>query len=409
MDLEESSSKKFIKNVLKYSPSSIIPALIGFITLPFLTKLFGPSIYGNYVLAITVVSILSLIVNTLWGTSIVRFHAFYKKKEELNSFYDTLIVGILLSVILISAVFLIILQLLKSGMDPYLYTLLLIGIPLFISTALISTLEQFLVAKEKASLYSFSIVFRSLVGFIFGIILILIFESGINGLMVGYIFSYLIIIPFIYYKIFNGIFIGKSYSKDVKSKLIRYGLPLVISNLSAWILSTSDRYIINLFRGSFEVGIYSASYSISEYSLVLIWTLFKLSSYPAMVNIWENRGELETQKYISKVTRYYLLVGVPAAVGLSVLAIPIIKILTSPEYYSGFIIIPFVAFGALLLGLQWWAQIGLLLHNKTGRLATIILVSGILNLVINFILVPQYGYIGAAISTLVSYFVLLAL
>lgn len=407
MDKEKSLMKKFIGDFLKYTPSSFIPALIGFLTIPILTKLFAPSDYGNYVLAISVVGFFAMIIQTLLGTPITRFFYSNKENENLESFYDTIVSLSITSTIIVTLFFIAILIIFKSNQG--LYNLLLIGIPLFIVTSLFGILKQVLVAKEKSHLYSFFTSFQALMGFLIGIGLIFVFNFDITGIIWGNILSFLMLLPFIYYYSFKGIFTGKNHSKKIYIDIIKYGSPLIIGNLASWILSISDRYILEFYRGSVEVGIYSASYGVSEQTITVIWSLFMIAAYPLIVRMWETQGEKPTQKYISKLTRYYLLISFPAALGLSILAKPVVSVLTSAAYLGGYQIIPLVIFGALLLGLQWWAQLGLLLHNKPNMIGVAVLIAGIINIILNILLVPVYGYIAAAVSTFISYLILLLL
>lgn len=407
MAKEESLVKKFIGDFLKYTPSSFIPALIGFLTVPILTKLFAPSDYGDYALAVSVVGFFAMITQTLLGTPITRFFYNNKKKGNLDTFYDTVISLSVTSTVIVTLFFIAILFFFKTS--PVLYGLLLIGIPLFIVTSLFGILKQVLVAKEKSNLYSFFTGSQAILGFFIGVGLIFILNFDISGIIWGNIISFLLLLPFIYYYSFKGVFIGRKFSKKIYVDVIKYGAPLVIGNLASWILSLSDRFILEFYRGSAEVGIYNASYNVSEQTITMIWSLFMIAAYPLIVRMWEMHGEKPTQKYISKLTRYYLLISFPAALGLSILAKPIISILTSPAYIGGYQIIPLVVFGALLLGLQWWAQLGLLLNNKTNMIGVTVLIAGIINIVLNIFLVPLYGYMGAAISTFISYLILLIL
>ncbi|GAG20573.1 unnamed protein product, partial [marine sediment metagenome] len=202
---------------------------------------------------------------------------------------------------------------------------------------------------------------------------------------------------------------AKSISTPLLSEMARYGFPLVIGNLAAWILSLSDRYVLEFFRGSQEVGIYSASYSISEPSIMLLATLFALTSGSIVYNIWEKEGEKKSQEFVSKLTKYYLLVCIPAVVGLSALAKPLINTLTGQEYHGGYKIIPLVALGAFFLGLQQRFYAGVNFYKKTHFIMFSIVASGFLNLGLNFLLIPKYGYIAAAFTTLISYAFLLFL
>jgi O-antigen/teichoic acid export membrane protein len=404
---EDVSIKKFSKNFLKYSPSSFIPAIIGFLTIPFLAKIFNPSDYGNYILVISIVNFLSIIINAVCGDSAVRFFTVYKKENKLKSFYDSLIGVYLIFTITLTILSVLMLYFIKNDIDPSLFNLMLIGIPLFILTTAFFVIGRLIVAKEESGIYSFFISFQSILGFLFSVIFILVFKTGISGIILGYMTSFALFLPFIYHYTFKGKYIGKKFSKEIFLRLIKYGIPVAITNLAAWVLSIFDRYVLGYYWGSAQVGIYSASYTLSETTMTVILNLFMLAGYPAIVKIWEHSGKKPAQEYIGKLTRYYILISIPVAVGLSVLAKPVIEILTSPAYYQGYTIIPIVVFGALLLGLQWWALLGLLLNNKTHVIAIVVIICGFLNIVTNFLLIPKYSFIGAAISTAISYLALL--
>lgn len=406
---EDVSIKKFRKNFLKYSPSSFIPAIIGFLTIPFLTKIFSPSDYGNYILVISIVNLLSIIINAVCGDSAIRFFTVYQKENKLKSFYDSIVVIYFVFAIILSLISFLTLNFFKNGMDQTLFNLMIVGIPLFILTTAFFVSSRLLVAKEESGIYTILVSLQSIIGFILGVILILFFNSGIYGIIWGYIISYAFFLPLIYHYAFKGKYVGKKFHKSIFLKIVKYGFPIAITNLAAWVLSIFDRYVLEYYWGSTQVGIYSASYTLSETTLVIILNLFMLAGYPAIVKLWENYGKLTTQKYISNLTRYYLLISIPTVVGISVLSKPLIEIFTSPAYYAGYIIVPIVLVGALFLGIQWWAQIGLLLHNKTHIIASAVLLAGMVNIITNFVFIPKYGFLGAAISTFLSYFTLFIL
>jgi len=104
-----------------------------------------------------------------------------------------------------------------------------------------------------------------------------------------------------------------------------------------------------------------------------------------------------------------LIACVPAIIGLSVLSKPILNIMTGKQYFEGYKIVPFVALGILFLGLQQRFQAGFIFYKKTGYITISIFASGLLNVMLNFIYIPKYGYFAAAITTLISYAFLLFL
>jgi O-antigen/teichoic acid export membrane protein len=89
-----------------------------------------------------------------------------------------------------------------------------------------------------------------------------------------------------------------------------------------------------------------------------------------------------------------------------VLANPIIRLFTTEPYYSAWPVIPFVAFGSFLYGLSLISAVGLHTSKKTHIIARNWLIAATLNIVLNIIFIPVFGYIAAAVTTLVSYSVL---
>jgi len=401
--------KDLVKDIVKYLPSKIIAGVIGFISIPIVTRLFLPADYGNYSLALATVNILVLLIG--WLTmSIIRFYPKFEKDKNLDYFNSHILKLSFISILIIGFLFFVSIIVIKKWLSEQLYILMIVGIFLFVLLAFFEILLHFLRAKRKVIWYSIFFIWRIVFGFGIGILLIYLFDFGIVGLFCGAIISIILVLPLLWKKSvgrikFDNIIISKFFVMEIS----RYSLPLIVGNLAAWILSLSDRYILQLFRGGHEVGIYSASYNISVHSVSLFTSLFILASGPISINIWEKYGEGESKKFISKTTRLYLITCIPLVVGLSVLAKPIIMIMTGNEYIDGYKIVPLVTFGAFFLGLQWVFGRTFIFYKKTKFTMIIITASGLLNLVLNFLLIPRFGYMAAAITTLVSYVVLFLL
>lgn len=169
-------------------------------------------------------------------------------------------------------------------------------------------------------------------------------------------------------------------------------------------IALSDRYIIEYFRGSHEVGLYSMSYSLADRSIMLIVSLIIIASQPIVMSKWEIEGVDETKIFIRDMTKFYLIITLPATVGLSLLSEPIIRILASEEFLYGYKIIPMVAASMFLFGLQRNFQLALLFFKKTKLIMCLVLLCGLINIATNFMLVPKYGFIAAGYTTFFSYF-----
>lgn len=413
MPIEDESEHDMIKTTLKdmfkYLPAQVVPGIVGFISIPIITRLFAPGEYGNYVIVISTTSIFSTIVGWLY-LSIIRFYPAYERDKKLGEFYGTILKMTLISIVALTLGCSFLLLFFKSTISEKLYRLLWIGVPVFLLSSCFFTFIEFLRAQRKIGSYSIFKVWRSIAGIALGILLVVVFKLGVDGLLWGITLSLVVTFPFLW-----KLSVGQSFSFSTNislpltTEVARYGFPIVAGNLAAWILSLSDRYVLELFRGSQEVGIYSASYAISEHSMILIATLFAATSGSIVFNLWEKEGEEKSREFISQITRYYLLVGIPAAIGLCVLSKPLIGILTGDQYQEGYRIIPLVVTGAFFLGLQQRFQVGLTFFKKTNVIMYSIIIAGFLNLGLNFLLIPKHGYMAAAATTFVSYIALLML
>lgn len=404
-------SNGLMKDMAKYLPAQVVPGLVGLVSIPLVTRIFPPAEYGNYSLATASVMVLSLLFGWL-PTSVIRYYPAYEREGRLAAFKGTVIQFAALSLAGLIVVYYALIWIVRDGLSPGLWRLMTIGGALFTLTCVFNLLQWFLRARRLVGHYSAFAVWQSVAGFGLGMALIFLWDRSIQGLLLGAAASIVLVLPLLWREATAGderlrLFGGIDW--QMVRAALAYGVPLVMSNLAAWILSLSDRYIIGLFRDSSDVGIYSLSYNIADRSLMLLVTLFVMASGPISVRVWENDGEQESRRFVAEVTRLYLLTCVPLVVGLSVLSKLVVGVMAGAGYEGGYRIMPFVLLGVLFMGLEQRYQSGLLFHKKTGLITLSTITAGVVNVALNFLFVPRYGYFAAAITTPTSYAVLLLL
>lgn len=400
-------TKDFIKDLFKYLPAQVAPGIIGIISIPIITRIFRPIDYGNYNLVIATVMVLTTLLSWI-PMSIIRFYPSYERDEKLDLFFGNIISLTFLSLLVLSPLFFVFLLFIKSNISSEFFSLMNIGLGVFFITVIFDVFKSFLRATRQAGWFSGFSVWKNIASLGMALVLIFCLHRGIASLFWGTIFSVILILPFIFRKAKKNI--ASRYLKidfSLIKKMAKYSFPLVLGNLAAWILSLSDRYIIEIFRGTREVGLYSANYNIAHGSIILISSLFWLSSGPILMHIWEKEGEDKSKDFLTKVTRYYFMICLPMVIGISVLSKPVINIMAGEQYFEGYKIIPFVSAGIFLLGLQKRFNDGLLLCKRTNPIAFSIIAAGFLNILLNRVFVPEYGYFAAAITTFISYAFLL--
>lgn len=401
---------KFVKDMALYSPAQFLPAITAFITTPILTRLFAPAEYGSWALAAGISAFLVALAVSGLGSSAIRFYPVYKAESSLNVFFATISIttGVIIIVVAVASVF--ILNLIKDFLPSTLYRLLPIVILIFIAQSVFTVFTSVMRAQGKSGSYTSFQLFINYGGLAIGLTLVLIWGLQINGLLWGSFISIILALPFLIYKATKQTGIHPNDFNFIDARNLWYfAWPLALGNVAMWGLRMSDLYIISMFKTEHEVGLYTVSYNISSKSIELLVSLFLLSVSPLIMRTWEDKGREATESALTMVTRVYLILCLPAAIGLSVLAFPFVNLLTTPDYYEGYKIVGFVAFSSFLWGLSNIAMMGTVIKKQTLRLGANQIIAASTHIGLAILLVPRIGYIAAAITTLIGYTVLLTL
>ena len=189
---------------------------------------------------------------------------------------------------------------------------------------------------------------------------------------------------------------------------LQFSLPLTPNALIRWVTESSDRYLVTYFLGLGQVGVYSAACSIGNLIQLFVSPL-QLILLPELSKLFDEDKIDQVRIYMSHSLRYFLLITIPAVFGLSALAKPLLGIFTTQDFLSGWLVIPIIALSGLLAGIfQIFVNI-MFLVKETKSTTYINIVAAVSNVLLNLLLIPSIGIIGAALSTLISYFLMIVL
>ncbi|MDR7664592.1 flippase [Methanosarcina sp. Z-7115] len=189
---------------------------------------------------------------------------------------------------------------------------------------------------------------------------------------------------------------------------LQFSLPLTPNALIRWVTESSDRYLVTYFLGLRSVGVYSAACSIGNLIQLFVSPL-QLILLPELSKLFDENKMDEVRIYMSHSLRYFLLISIPAVFGLSALAKPLLGILTTEDFISGWVVIPITALSGLLAGIFQIFVNTMFLVKKTKATTYINIIAAVSNVLINLLLIPSVGIVGASLSTLISYFLLAVL
>lgn len=344
----------------------------------------------------------------------LRFYSEFKENKrnlDLTYYYTTSFFGVFIFSLIVSVVYLLILEVyFRTRLEPQFLIILRILSLLIIFDAINSIFLMFMRAEENVKLRSIITVVRRYSMVAVTLLFVLVFKLGLLGFFYGWAlvdFLYSVLLICIYFR--QGKIKLKNISMPILKESLSYGLPLIGFELSSLLLAQGDRFMLQHYLGSAAVGVYSSSYNLTSYLVEFLAAPFRLAIMPIFMSIWEKKGKEETQKFLSSALKVYLMIGIPLIFATSFMGREFITLLASKKYVDGYVIMPWVISGIVIFSANSVYGAGLFLKKKTVALLSINFGSAVLNIVLNIFLIPSLGLVGAAVATLIAYLFQVAL
>jgi O-antigen/teichoic acid export membrane protein len=184
-----------------------------------------------------------------------------------------------------------------------------------------------------------------------------------------------------------------------------YGFPMIGWFMGAQLLNISDRYLLQIFRGSAEVGIYAPNYNLVTSAFGLVTAPLIKAAHPLLMKAAGGTDikKERLQTLITSFSRYFLLVAFPVAAFVGVFSREVATVFLGAAFREGHVIIPIILFGVLAWNFSMYGHKGLEIRGWTRTMLGYVLICAATNVVLNLCFIPRYGYLGAAVTTLISF------
>jgi len=406
MEANISPFRKFIKQFSHFFSGGVLGQLFGLITFPILTRVLTEEEYGIMGLVSTTMLVGVAIAKAGVSDGVIRFYKEYAKiPEKIPVFSSTVLVrGFMFSAgtaLIYLLIFPIINRYLKIN-DKDIVCFMIMAIYLFIHPLNIIVI-YFLRVNDKTifinalglggkmisvglSLFLLVYVFHELYGFFIGVILAEFIGSII---LFRWFFKRYKMVP-------------KKSSKELNLKLLKFGTPLLFSELSFLAMSNADKYIIVALYGETVLGLYSVGYTLASYIGNMIMFSLAYAIIPIYVEIYEKDGKEKTEEFLKKIMHYLIIAIIPMVLGYFAVAKELFITLASEKYSSAATFSPIILIGSFLLAMNSVLNAGLYLQKKTMTMLLIMLIATVLNISLNLILLPRIGIMGAAVAALIT-------
>jgi O-antigen/teichoic acid export membrane protein len=395
---------RLAKHSAIYGLGAVVPRLIALLLLPLYTRFLTPADYGAVETLLALSAVLATVLRAGIGVAFVRFW-FHSPDPERRlavlrtAFWFTtasasvgLVAGLSLAEPISEFAF---------ASDAHAGTVRAAFVALwaqmnFEQLVAVFRVEERSAAFVAANLASVAITVAATV------LLVVVEGMGGTGVLLGSATGALVV--YVVLLVYRRALLGLEFDRSLLREMNRFGLPLVPGGLAMWTTTFGNRIFLVKLADATEVALYSVGFRLVS-ALTVLFVAFRTAWPPFAYSIEDDR---EARRTYAFVLTYVLFVALWLAVALSLLAPWLVRLLTTPAFYEGSRVVPPLAFSAVLFAGYLVVGIGLGRARRTGSNWTVTGSALLVNVVLNVLLIPPFGMMGAAAATLAAYALMFA-
>jgi O-antigen/teichoic acid export membrane protein len=387
------------KESLVYGLAGVVSKFIGFFLLPIYTRIFSPEDYGVIGIITTTMAAISIFVVLGLDAAAGRWYYdtedIHDRKRSIATWASTQVIvasffGLL---IFINAKNLGVLLLNQEKTGIY-FQYTGIWLP---TTALGMVATNWLRFQRRPWATAIFALATSLSNILLAIYFVVVLRWGLRGvyqaqLLAGVISTVLAV--FILRDWIN----PRYFSWPRLKVMLRFALPLIPGSMAYWIVNFSDRYFVQYYTNTSEVGLYQVGANLAS-AVAILTTAFQQAWGPFALSIHTQK---DARKVYAATLSAYLVITCLATVGLTLLAPEIINLVATKQYSGASTVIGFLSMSYVLIGLTYIAATGPTIVKRSGPTGIAMTMAAVFNVILNILLVPRLGRTGSALATMLA-------
>lgn len=374
---------------------------LSFLTMWFITNFYGESVFGRYSLALTVLQITSMIFALGLPTAFLSFTGAYSSQNMIKGFLFKSIKIAIISVVIPTVIYFVFAQDIseyifkKASLSPYI-TILSISIPFMI---LHEILCYYFISLKKFITYGLFMFI--LPNSFFLLLLILSKYLLVDSFFTFLAFSLSIIIT-VLIGLIHVFFKNTSIEYPIISTkdILNKSVPMMISGIFLVLLNWTDILMLGRFESESQIGIYNVAFKVGYLALFFVVSM-NVVIMPKISELYHQNNFIEMKKIIHKATQVVIILTLPLAIIIIYFSEFILSF-----FGKGFVVgsttLILITLGALFNAITGNVDQILNMTNNQKLVRNIFIVGFGLNVILNLSLIPNYGIIGAATSSLIT-------
>lgn len=387
--------KRLLSNTAILGAGTFISKLLVFLLMPLYTALLSTAEFGTADILTQTANLLIPLASLGISDGLFRFALDSDKQKRREVFGSAL--GVLVAGMPMLALFIQILRLFGIY-DGYLLLLFF-----YVCSANLHLIcANYLRACDRTKAFALQGIANTVLTILLNVLFLVVFDMGILGYVLSVAVSDLLITVAIFFicKLYGEVRFNLK-NRELINSMLKFSIPYIITTLMWMITSSSDRFIVAAFSGTEENGLYAAAYKLP--------TLISLAG-GVFIEAWQfssvnDARPEERAKFFGDVYRNYvgiMFMGGSAIVAASKL---LTKMLLDDAYYSSWQYVPVLSIAMIFSAFSAFMGSVYFLEKKSLRSFVTAGVGALTNILLNFILIPHFGAMGASVATVISYVV----
>lgn len=379
-----------------YGIGTVLSKAVAFLMLPLYTNYLDPAAYGLLELTETTLGMIGMVAGLGITAAMTRFYFDYDSDQDRGRVVSTVYITTAgVSVLVVGATIALAtpLALLAFGSAGSYVKLLVVGAGAMGMGVLLDVFLTYLRIRRRPAWYLSLSTANLLLSVSLNLYFLIVLKQGVLGILyASFISKTVLAVPTAIALLAR---VGVKLDLSMARRMLRYSLPLIPSEIANTVVSSSDRYFINHMVSTFATGIYGLAQKLGGVLHVLVTSPFILAFLPAR---FELAKRPDAARLFALVFDAYMLVMVTLTLALSVFADPIVRFMADPQFAEARYYVPAIALSALVMGLKYHFQFGVLYSKKTQYVLYVNLVSLVIQLSGNFLLIRSLGLWGAILA-----------
>jgi O-antigen/teichoic acid export membrane protein len=393
--------KELLKKFSAFSVGPMVGAILSFITVPLITHFISPDEYGKSSMFTVAQGTVSMLIYLGMDQAFVReFNLSKDRLDKLmsNAIAIPLLLSLVLDIVILTNVQFVSYILFDDKTEFTAVYLMALMLPFMV----IETFSYLKIRMEEKGLtYSFFTILLKLFILIFTIILFLTYEKSFRSVVYAMALAEIANGIILYFLVISPMGLSFKYmDKPLLMQMLKFGLPLVPATLLGWALTSMDKVMLRGMDTYTELGLYTAAFKIVSV-LSIVQSCFTLFWAPVAYRWHDSKVPLKNFDNVCKVVAGLMSI---LCLGL-LLCKDLVAIILGSSFAESMYIFPFLLLNPIMYTMSETVAVGIAFSRKTHYTIIVSAISGGVNIVLNYLLIPEFQATGAAIATGISYLV----